>query len=173
MGEFVSKELLLHALRALKKEGLRRIDTYTPYPVEEVSEVLDLAPSAVRWFGLAGALGGAAFGYFLQWYCNAFDFPILVGARPFHSLPAWIPITFESAVLGSALSIFFAVIAHFGLPRMDHPLFELAQFDTASIDGFWVSVTSEDRREVEKVLTRLRELGARHTSTVDDPGAKR
>ena len=169
LGEFADKHALIEAVKKLREEGFRRIDTYTPYPVEEVSELLELPPSGVRWFGLFGGLFGAGFGYFTQWYCNAFDFPIVVGGRPFHSLPSFIPITFESAVLFSALSIFFAALANFGFPRIDHPLFEVSAFETASIDKFWVSVTTDKGAEaVERTKARLEALGAKQTSTVEE-----
>lgn len=169
LGEFADKDALLAALRALKEGGLQRLDTYSPYPIEEVSEILDLPPSGVRWFGLLGGLGGVGLAYFVQWYCNAFDFPIVVGARPFHSFPSFIPITFETMVLFASLAIFFSAFANFGLPRIDHPLFRVDQFETASIDHFWVSITTDgSAEEVEALQHRLRELGARHTSVVHE-----
>lgn len=167
LGEFGSKDGLLSALRALKEGGFSRLDTYSPYPIDEVSEILTLPKSGVRWMGLIGGLSGVGFAYFLQWYCNAFDFPIVVGARPFHSFPSFIPITFETMVLFSSLAIFFSAIANFGLPRIDHPLFKVDQFEGATIDQFWVSVTTDGPpSEIRALEARLRELGARHTSTV-------
>ena len=168
LGEFSDKEEMLAALKALKALGYRRLDTYSPFPVDEVSEILDLPASGVRWMGLFGGLAGAITGYGIQWYCSAIDFKIDVGGRPFHSFPTWIPITFECAVLFSAIAIFLSALANFGLPRIDHPLFELAQFESASIDGFWVSVTVESADEASRVLERMRQLGAKHTSVVDE-----
>lgn len=169
LGEFESKGAMLSALRALKESGVTRMDTYSPYPVEEVSEILELPKSGVRWMGLIGGLAGAGFAYFLQWYCNAFDFPIVVGARPFHSFPSFIPITFETMVLFASLSIFFSAFANFGLPRIDHPLFQIDQFEGATIDQFWVSVSTDGPpSEIRDLEARLKELGARHTSTIGE-----
>jgi hypothetical protein len=167
LGEFGDKHEMLGALKGLKAHGFERLDTYTPFPVDEVAEILDLPHSWVRWFALFGGLAGAAFGYGIQWYCNAVDFRILVGARPFHAIPSFIPITFESAVLCSAFAIFFSALAHFGLPRIDHPVFELAQFESATIDGFWVSVSADSHADAERAQAQLRQLGARHTSLVE------
>jgi hypothetical protein len=169
LGEFGDKEGLLHALRGLKAQGVTRMDTYTPFPVDEVAEILALPKSGVRWMGLFGGLFGAGGAYFVEWYCNAFDFPILVGGRPFHSFPAFIPITFESMVLFSSLSIFFAALAHFGFPRVDHPLFRIEAFEGASIDQFWLSITTEGGGdEVASLQAKLEALGARQTSILDE-----
>jgi hypothetical protein len=169
LGEFGDKEGLLQALRGLKAQGVTRMDTYTPYPVDEVSEILALPKSGVRWMGLFGGLFGAGLAYFVEWYCNAFDFPIVVGGRPFHSFPAFIPITFESMVLFSSLAIFFSALAHFGMPRVDHPLFRIDAFEGASIDQFWLSVTTEGgSEEVDALKSQLESLGARLTSVLDE-----
>jgi len=169
LGEFGNKDALLHALRGLKARGVTRMDTYTPYAVEEVSEILALPKSGVRWMGLIGGLTGAGFAYFVEWYCNAFDFPIVVGARPFHSFPSFIPIAFESMVLFASLAIFFSALANFGMPRLDHPVFKLDAFEGASNDQFWISVTTDGPpEETAELRARLTELGARRISVLDE-----
>jgi hypothetical protein len=105
----------------------------------------------------------------MQWWMNAIDYPINVGGRPLHSAPQWVPITFELGVLFSAFAIFFGSLGLFGFPRPYHPVFEDEEFRRASINSFWISVeTKDDAAHNERVLQRLRELGAAHVSTVAD-----
>jgi hypothetical protein len=104
-------------------------------------------------------LGGGV-GYLVQWWCNARAFPINVGGRPLHSVPAFIPITFESAVLAASLTGFFSMLALSELPRLNHPLFEVEGFDRASVDRFFIGVDQADPRFDERVREELTALGA-------------
>ncbi len=89
---------------------------------------------------------GAVFGYLLQWWCNGKSYPINVGGRPLNSIPAFIPISFESAVLASTLAGFVSMLWFSGLPRLSHPMFSVNGFDRATVDRFWVAVDSRDPR---------------------------
>ena len=103
LGEFERGEGMVSAIHRLRALGYRDIDGHCPYPVEGMAEALDLAPSLVPRFVLIGGLLGATFGYLMMYWCNVVDYPINVGGRPLHSYPAFIPITFELAILfGSA-----------------------------------------------------------------------
>lgn len=170
VGEFESGARARDALKRLHELGYARdtLDAFSPYPVEGLDEVLGLQPSPVRLFALGAGLAGAAFGYLVQWWCNAVDWPLNVADRPPHSAPAFVPITFESMVLFTSLTIFFSLMVFYRFPRPHHPLFELEAFRTASTGGFWVSVTLERHAETEAALGHLRALEARTASVVED-----
>jgi Protein of unknown function (DUF3341) len=161
LGEFDHPEAIVQAARALREELRFPIDAHTPYPIDELEEALELRPSRVRWAGLAGGLIGAVGAYVILWYTNALDYPLNAGGRPLNAIPAFIPITFEMAVLVSALAIFLGVLALSGLPRLYHPAFDVDGFARASIDRFWISIPASDRSEAEEYTVRLRVLGAR------------
>jgi ActD protein len=166
LAEFEGGRELLGVARRLREEGYRRMDLHTPYPVEGAEKVLALPASRLSGFGLLCGLGGATLAYVIQWFCAAVDYPLNVGARPLHSLPAFVPITFESAVLGAATGLFVGMLALAGFPRLHHPVFESDAFRrTAGDDGFWVSVVPDEAR-VEPLVARLRELGARRVDVV-------
>lgn len=168
LGEFGTDRALLAGVRALREQGFRRMDCYSPFPLEEAPEALGLPPTRVGWLALAAGLGGGAFAYLAQWFTNAVDWPIVIGSRPLHSAPSNVPITFELAVLGASVTIFIALMALFGFPRVAHPVFELEAFKSASIDGFWVSVTLDDE-DAGRAVEALRALGARQVSVVEEP----
>jgi Protein of unknown function (DUF3341) len=96
----------------------------------------------------------------VQWWCNAYDYPLDVGGRPLHSAPAFIPITFESAVLAASLTGFFAMIVLSGLPRLHHPVFGIDGFERASVDRFWIGVERADPCFDETVREELSAAGA-------------
>jgi hypothetical protein len=144
LAEFDGPEALLRGAEALRALGCRRLHAFSPYPVEGLTEVLAIRRSRVPVFGLLGALLGGAAGYAVQWFCTAVDYPLNVGGRPLHSAPAFIPITFESAVLGASLATVAALFYFAGLPRYVHPLFELEGFERASVDRFFLGVEAGD-----------------------------
>jgi hypothetical protein len=158
LAEFDSAGGLLRAHDALRSLGYSRLCSWTPYPVRGLFR--DRSDSIVPWLMLGGALVGGGLGYWVQWLLNARIYPIDVGGRPLNSAPAFIPITFESAVLLSALTGFFAMLGINGLPRLHHRLFEVDGFERASIDRFWLGVDEADPRFEERVVDDLERAGA-------------
>jgi hypothetical protein len=162
MGEFETPEAIVDAVKRLRARGLTQLDTFTPYPLPELDEALGVTrtraiPAAV----LAAALTGAAAAYLIQWWTSAVDYPLDVGGRPLHSAPAFVPVTFETAVLLGALAAFVALLIAARLPRLWSPVFEVEGFESASIDRFWVGVDLGDpgfsRRAIEAAM---RDAGA-------------
>lgn len=111
VGVFESEEDTLAAVKATRRRGFKIVEVYAPYAVHGVEEAMGLAPSRLPWivFGL-GLLGGALKVWFEFW-TTAVDWPLNVGGKPFNSLPAFVPVTFEVVVLfaavGAVLSFFF------------------------------------------------------------------
>ena len=161
-AEFDSEDALRDAVDAMVARGYVELDACTPFPVEHLERKLGLGRrSALDWAVFPVALGAAGGGFFLQWFCNGYDYPINVGGRPPLSWPAFIPITFESGVLGTAIVavILFCVIAR--LPAVTHPLFGIAGFERASIDRFWLVVNARDARfDLERTAGELAGTGA-------------
>lgn len=158
VAEFATVESLEDAYEALVRAGYTRLTTWTPFPVKKVLK--KLPESTVPWIMLGAALLGGGTGYLIQWWCNAVSYPINVGGRPLHSAPAFIPITFESAVLASSVVGFFLLLWVCGLPRLHHPVFEIEGFERAMIDRFWIGVDDSDPAYAEQVSEKLAEMGA-------------
>jgi hypothetical protein len=167
LGEFSEPESCVEALRKLREAGVQGLDAYSPYPLHGSDEALELPRSKVPLVALTGGVFGAVGGYVMQAWMNGVDFAINVGNRPPHGFWTNIPITFESGVLLSVLSIFFSSIFYFfALPLPYHPVFESEQFRTASLDAFWVSIETEEEKPVADLEEKLRSTGARRVHTV-------
>lgn len=162
LAEFRSAEAMLAGLAHLRGQGYTRLDTYTPYPIHGLDDALGLRPSKVPLAVLVAGLSGAALAYLIQWYMNAYDYPINVGGRPPHSWPAFIFITFETAVLFAGFTALFSALAFSGLPRLWDPVFEVEGFERASIDRFWIAVERDDPKfdvaRIEEDLLKLEAL---------------
>jgi hypothetical protein len=163
MGEFAEAEPLVAAAHALRHEGFV-LEAYTPFSVDGLAEALALPNDRVPLLTAAGGAIGAAGGYFLQWYTAVIDYPINAGGRPLDSWPAFIPATFEMAVLGAALAAFFGFLALNRLPRLRHPVFDAPDFDLASRNRFFLCV--REGGDTGKASRRLIEAGAKRVVQV-------
>ncbi len=160
-AEFLSANDLLIAVQKLWERGYRRLDAFTPHPVEGLEEALYLGRSRLNWIVFALGMGGAVFAFWLQWYCNAWSYPIDVGGRPPFAWITDIPITFETGVLASSLAGFVALFWAIGLPRLAHPLFKLDGFERASLDRFWLAIDADDGElDLARTADELRSLAA-------------
>lgn len=169
MAEFDNPTSLLDATSRAYREGYRRMDAYTPFPVEGLSEALDFRRTRVPLIVLLGGLVGCFGGFFLQYYIAAIYWPIIVGGRPFNSWPAFIPVTFELTVLCAALSAFLGMLALNGLPQPHHPVFNAPRFEMASRDRFFLCIEASDPKfEAAETRRFLESLGAREVSDVED-----
>src|SRR5712691_5762963 len=144
MAEFDSPTALVNAARAARERGYRKLDAYSPFPIEELSEALHLHKNRLPLIVLIGGLLGATLGYLLQYYVTVWHFPINVAGRPLHSWPAYIVITFETTILLSALSCVLGLLALCGLPMPYHPVFNVPRFALASRNRFFLCIESTD-----------------------------
>jgi ActD protein len=144
LAEFRDPQTLLEAVRQARREGYRRMDAFSPYPVDGLAEALGVRATVVPLIVLVGGLLGGAGAYALQYYLNAVDYPINVGGRPLHSAPSFIPITFELTILAAALAGVLGMLALNGLPHPHHPVFNVPRFALASRDRFFLCIEASD-----------------------------
>jgi Protein of unknown function (DUF3341) len=144
MAEFESPTDLVVAARKTYAAGYKKIDAYSPFPVEELAEAIGFHRNGVALVVLVGGILGCLGGYLLQWWIATVSYPINVGGRPYHSAPAFIVVTFEMTILFSVLSALFGMLALNGLPMPYHPVFHVPRFRFATKDRFFLIVFSSD-----------------------------
>lgn len=171
IGVFATPEAVKDAARHLRSLGFRAVEAYTPYPVEGLDQLLRPGRQMTLPLAMfAGALFGAAWGYFIQYWDEALNYPINVGGRPHNSWPAFIVGTFEFMLLCAIAAGLFALLASCRLPRLDHPLFNVVEFDRASVDRFVLCVEARDPSFETAHLRRIFErFGAERVAEV--PGS--
>ena len=161
MAEFDTPEKLIHATERARAEGYRRMDAYTPFPVEGLSEAMGLKRNMVPLITLIGGLFGGLSAFFFQWWANVLSYPEDIGGRPLNSWPAFIPITFELTVLVAALTAVVSMLVLNRLPQPHHPVFNAPEFRRATIDRFFLCIKARDPKfDQEKTWKFLEGLGA-------------
>ena len=167
MAEFDQPETLLAATQQAYTAGYRRMDAYTPFPVEGLAEALGFHRTRLPLVVLLGGIIGGVGGFLLQYYAAVIDYPLNVGGRPLNSWPAFIPVTFELTILVAALTTVLGMLALNGLPMPYHPVFNVARFELATHDHFFLCIEATDP-QFERHSTRqfLATLGAREVTEV-------
>jgi hypothetical protein len=168
LAEFATPTDLYHACERVRDAGFTRWDAHSPFPVHGLDKAMGLRRSPLPWIVLAMGLLGAAIGFALQWWVHASAYPLVISGKPFFSWPAFIPITFELAVLFGALGAVFGMLGLNRLPMHHHPLFESKVFERASDDAFFISIESWDPRfDPSATRTLLQSLGARSVELLE------
>ena len=159
LAEFASPTELVEATRRAYADGYRKMDAYSPFPIEEAADALGFHKTGVPLVTLVGGLLGGASGYLLQWWVNTIAYPLNIGGKPFHSWPSFIVITFEMTILFAGLSAVIGMLAMNGLPMPYHPLFNVPRFAKASRDGFFLCIEAADPRfDLDLTLAFLNSL---------------
>jgi hypothetical protein len=144
MAEFENPQDLVEATRKTREAGFTRMDAYTPYPIEALTEALDIHDHRLPAVVLGGGIVGALFGYGLCYWTTVIDYPLNLGGKPFHSAPAFIVPTFETTILFAAFAAVLGMLALNGLPMPYHPVFNTPRFALASRDRFFLCIESKD-----------------------------
>lgn len=158
MAEFAKPEELLQAARSAYAEGYRKMDAYSPFPVEGVAEAIGFEKTRVPMLVLVGGITGALIAYGMQYYSAVKDYPLNVGGRPLHSWPSFVPITFELMVLCAAFAAVFGMLIMNGLPRPYHPVFNVPEFKLASQTRFFLCIKVTEPKIVEQAKNFLSSL---------------
>ncbi len=146
LAEFEDPTTLVAATQRAYRAGYRRMDAYSPFPIEELHEALGGHHSRLPLIVLIGGLVGCVGGYLMQYWIANVAYPVNVGGRPFHSWPAFIPVTFECTILGAALFAVLGMLALNGLPQPYHPVFNVPRFALASQDRFFLVIEAKDEK---------------------------
>jgi hypothetical protein len=168
LAEFDSPAALHRACTGVRDAGYTRWDAHAPFPIHGLDRAMGLAASRLPWISLGLALAGAVAGMGLQGWVATVAYPLVVSGKPFFSWPAFVPVTFELAVLGGALGAVVGMLAFNQLPTLYHPLFGAARFERATDDGFFVSIEAWDPLfDAERTADLLRRLGASRVVRVE------
>ncbi len=168
MAEFENPDDVVEAARRAHAAGFRRMDAYTPFPIEELPEAIGFHHTRLPWIVLGGGVAGALTGFMLQYYVSVIEYPLNIGGRPLNSWPSFIPVTFELTILFASLSAVIGMIVLNGLPKPYHPVFNVPGFAAASRNRFFLCIEAVDPKfDLEETRQFLRGLKAIEVSDVE------
>ncbi|CAN5430174.1 DUF3341 domain-containing protein [soil metagenome] len=146
MAEFDSATELVDAARRVRDAGYTKTDAFSPFPLHEIDEALGIKRSILPYLIFAGGITGLCTGFGLEYYVHVFDWPIIVGGRPFLSIPSFIPPAYELTILFAAITAVFGMLFLNGLPAPYHPVFNVPRFALATREKFFLIIESADAK---------------------------
>jgi len=156
LGVFANEKDILAATKAVRARGLTVHDVFTPYAVHGLQEAIGLEASRLPWVCFALGLLGAGLKVWFEFWTTAVSWPIDVGGKPWNSLPAFVPVTFEVMVLFAGVS---TVIAFFLARRLYPGRTAKLPIPEVTNDRFVLMLRETDAAfdavEVEALLRRL------------------
>jgi hypothetical protein len=168
MAEFEEPDALVAAAKQAREAGYTKMDAYSPFPVEDLDEALGLKKSWIPFFVLVGGLTGLAAGYGLQYWVSVIDYPVMVGGKPYHSWPSFIPVAYELMILFASFAAVLSMIGLNGLPTPYHPVFNVDRFSMASNDRFFLCIEATDPQfDREKTKAFLEQTHSSYVSEVE------
>lgn len=144
MAEFDSAQELVAAAHKVHSEGYRKVDAYSPFPVEGLADAIGFHKNRVSLVVLIGGLLGGLSAYALQYWVAVITYPTNIGGRPYHSWPSFIIVTFELTILFGGIFSAVGMLALNGLPLPYHPVFNVPEFAKATENKFFLVVESTD-----------------------------
>lgn len=123
-GIWSDEDSFLSAIKELKQRGYKKISAITPCPVHGLEDLLEIKRSWIPWVTFVFGSTGCLFGLWFTWWTSAVDWPLIVGGKPFWSLPAFIPVIFECTILLGALSSVAALFYACKIPSVDPPVLD-------------------------------------------------
>lgn len=162
MAEFDHAQPLVDAATAVMAEGYVKVEAYSPFPIEELNDIIHKKRTILPKLVLGAGLGGMAAGFALQYVTSVIVYPLNVGGRPLATWTAWVVPSYELTILFAAITAAAGMIALNGLPQPYHPVFNVERFGLASSDKFFLVVEAADPRFDKDEIARLFErLGAK------------
>lgn len=169
MAEFNTPGDLLRAGEKLRADGYNRWEAFTPFPVHGLDKVMGYRNSLVGWVALAGGAFMFLNIFGLIWFTNAFDYPIMVGGKPFFSMPMTFVPSYIMMIMGAAFGALLGMLGLNQLPRLHHPLLFKKRFESASRDKFIIVVGANDKKfSAEGTKQLLAALGGANIEIVED-----
>ena len=169
MAEFDNPTALVEAAKQTQREGFRKYDAYSPYPIHELFDAMAVKDHRVSLFVLLGGITGCLAGFGLCYWVSVMAYPLNIGGRPLNSWPSFIPVTFEVTILLASLTCVLTLIVLNGLPMPYHPVFNVRRFaERASQDGLFLAIEAADPKfDREKTHAFLQSLGAREINEIE------
>ncbi len=168
LAEFDDPKSLVQAAKRVYAAGYRRIDAFSPYPIEEAWEAIGHHDRRLSAIVLGGGLTGLLAGLGLQEWVHNVAYPMNIAGKPLNSWPQFIPVTFEMTILFAALAAVLGMIVLNGLPQPYHPTFNVERFERASRDKFFLIVESADPKfDRQATADFLRGLNASEVTEVE------
>jgi hypothetical protein len=135
---------LYHACEQVRDAGFSQWDALTPFPIHGLDAAMGVRRSKVPRFSLAGGITGFITGMSFIWWANAYEYPLIVGGKPYFSPMFAFPVSYELTILFTAFATIGGMFFLNKLPMHYHPVMKAPQFVRALDDRFYIVIEAND-----------------------------
>lgn len=169
LAEFGDVDSVAAAARKVRDAGYQRWDVHSPFPIHGIDAAIGIKPTRLPIICFIGGVVGCLAGLGLVYSTNVQWYPYIISGKPMFSLPANIPVIFETTVLLAAFGAVFGMLALNRLPWLSSPLTKCERFKRVTDDRFFIVVDAWDEKfDVETTGRLLRDAGALAVETVEE-----
>lgn len=144
IAAFDTTPALYQACEKVRDAGYSDWDSLTPFPVHGLDAAMGIRRSKVPRVSLLGGIVGFCTGMSMIWFTGAYDYPLIVGGKPYFSPMFAFPVSYELTILFTAFATIIGMFVINGLPRHYHPVMKAPQFVRALDDRFFIVIEAND-----------------------------
>jgi len=109
-GYYEHPDDLVDAVKEIRENDLPIEDIFTPFPIHGLDDIAGLKKSGIPTLGFIAGLIGAVSAFGFQVWIFTVDYPLVIGGKPYFSVPSFIPITFEVTILFASFAMVFGFL---------------------------------------------------------------
>ena len=144
IATFNSVPDLYHAAEKVRDAGYKFWDCITPFPIHGLDKAMGVKRSFVPRFSLAGGITGFCTGMSMIWFMNAYDYPLVVGGKPYFSPMFAFPVSYELTILFTAFATIGGMFILNRLPMHYHPVLKYDKIHRGMDDLFYIVIEARD-----------------------------
>jgi len=153
LGVFDDEDVLMDAVKTVRREGVSIEEVYTPFPVHGLEDALGYKRS---WLSIAAFLfgiTGTSLALTMQIGMMGVDWPMIIGGKDHVPFPAFVPVTFELTVLLASFGMvgtFFVTsnLKPWGKPR----IYDIRITDDKHVMAIDLDSNDKSEADIKKVL---------------------
>ena len=158
-----------HACEQVRDAGFSQWDALTSFPVHGLDAAMGIRRSKVPRFSLVGGITGFCTGMTLIWWTGAYEYPLIVGGKPYFSPMFAFPISYELTILFTAFATIFGMFFLNKLPMHYHPVMKAPQFVRAMDDRFYIVIEANDPKfNPAQTRSLLEQIGGKDIAEIEE-----
>ncbi len=139
-----------------------------PCPVHGMDKAMGLKRSIVPRISLVGGITGFCTGMIMIWWMDQFDYPLIVGGKPFFSPMFAFPVSYELTILFTAFATLIGMFLVNQLPMHYHPVLKYQHIRRGMDDLFFIVIEARDPRfNAENTKALLERIGGREITDLE------
>ncbi len=161
VANFYDEEVLFPAVKKVRRAGFKLHDVYTPFPIHGLDKAMGLRDTSLHTAGFIYGITGTLTALTCITWILSIDWQLNFGGKPYFSLPAWIPITFELTVLFAAvgMTLTFCWLCQLA------PFVKKDHFNPrATDDTFVMAVEISEEASENEAISFLQDIGGAEVS---------